>query len=188
MFQLLIPLLLALKGHAQDNPENVQCGHRPAFPNSSWLPFHERLQVQNGECPWQVSIQMSRKHLCGGSIIHWWWVLTAARCFPRTPLDMAVVNVTVVMGTRTFSNIHSERKQVQKVIIHKDYKLPQLDSDLSLLLLATPVQFSNFKMPVCLQEEERTWDWCWMAEWVTTNGYGTCPLFRTHRKPQCRVP
>ncbi|PNJ76625.1 PRSS51 isoform 2 [Pongo abelii] len=47
---------------------------------------------------------------------------------------MTVVNVTVVMGTRTFSNIHSERKQVQK-------------------------------------EEERTWDRCWMAEWVTTNGY-----------------
>ncbi|XP_031525782.1 serine protease-like protein 51 isoform X5 [Papio anubis] len=89
----------------------------------------------------------------------------------RGKLDMAVVNVTVVMGTRTFSNIHSERKQVQKVIIHKDYKPPQLDSDLSLLLLATPVQFSNFKMPVCLQEEERTWDRCWMAEWVMTNGY-----------------
>uniref|UniRef100_A0A8D2FDG7 Serine protease 51 n=1 Tax=Theropithecus gelada TaxID=9565 RepID=A0A8D2FDG7_THEGE len=134
MFQLLIPLLLALKGHAQDDPENVHCGYRPAFPNSSWLPFHERLQVQNGEFPWQVSIQMSRKHLCGGSIIHQWWVLTAAHCFPRTLLDMAVVNVTVVMGTRTFSNIHSERKQVQK-------------------------------------EEERTWDRCWMAEWVMTNGY-----------------
>ncbi|XP_031525780.1 serine protease 55-like isoform X3 [Papio anubis] len=52
----------------------------------------------------------------------------------RGKLDMAVVNVTVVMGTRTFSNIHSERKQVQK-------------------------------------EEERTWDRCWMAEWVMTNGY-----------------
>uniref|UniRef100_A0A5F4W8T8 Serine protease 51 n=1 Tax=Callithrix jacchus TaxID=9483 RepID=A0A5F4W8T8_CALJA len=47
---------------------------------------------------------------------------------------MAGVNVTVVMGMRTFSNIYSERKQVRK-------------------------------------EEERTWDRCWMAEWVTTNGY-----------------
>ncbi|XP_070112933.1 serine protease-like protein 51 isoform X3 [Equus przewalskii] len=82
-------------------------------------------------------------------------------------LEMALGNVTVVMGIRTFSDVHLERKRVQKIIIHKDYKPSHLDSDLSLLLLATPIQFTNFKMPVCLQEKERIWDRCWMAEWVT---------------------
>ncbi|XP_059022461.1 serine protease-like protein 51 [Mustela lutreola] len=71
------------------------------------------------------------------------------------------------MGTKRFSDVHLERKQVQKIIIHKDYKPSHLDSDLSLLLLATPVQFTNFKMPICLQKKERIWDRCWMAEWVT---------------------
>ncbi|KAL2761630.1 serine protease-like protein 51 isoform X2, partial [Daubentonia madagascariensis] len=85
---------------------------------------------------------------------------------------MAVVNVTVVMGAKTFSDVHLERKQVQRIIIHKDYKPPHLDSDLSLLLLATPVEFSDFKRPICLQEEERGWDRCWMAEWVATRGHG----------------
>ncbi|KAF5923511.1 hypothetical protein HPG69_006682 [Diceros bicornis minor] len=171
MLRLLIPLLMVLKGHVQEDPEKAPCGYRPAFSNSTSLKFHEPFEVQEGEFPWQVSIQISQKHLCGGSIIHQWWVLTAAHCFPRTLLEMALGNVTVVMGTRTFSNVHLERKRVRKIVIHKDYKPSHLDSDLSLLLLATPIQFTNFKMPVCLQKKEKIWDRCWMAEWVTDNGY-----------------
>ncbi|XP_053072645.1 serine protease-like protein 51 isoform X2 [Acinonyx jubatus] len=113
-------------------PNKVQCGHRPAFSNSSLLRFHELFEVQE---------------------------------------EMALGNVTVVMGTRIFSDVRLERKQVQKIIIHKDYKPSHLDSDLSLLLLATPVKFTNFKMPICLQKKERIWDRCWMAEWVTAYEY-----------------
>ncbi|VTJ70607.1 Hypothetical predicted protein [Marmota monax] len=87
---------------------------------------------------------------------------------------MAVVNVTVVIGAKTLSSTHLERKQVQKIIIHKDYKPPSLDSDLCLLLLATPVEFTSLKMPICLQEKERVWDRCWMAEWVPTAMHGGC--------------
>ncbi|KAL6064645.1 hypothetical protein STEG23_030342, partial [Scotinomys teguina] len=86
-------------------------------------------------------------------------------------LEMAVVNITVVMGTKTFSDINLERKQVQKIIAHKDYKPPHLDSDLCLLLLATPVQFNKVKMPICLPQKESSWDRCWMAEWTSTHGH-----------------
>uniref|UniRef100_A0A8C3X9J7 Serine protease 51 n=1 Tax=Catagonus wagneri TaxID=51154 RepID=A0A8C3X9J7_9CETA len=171
MLRLLIPLLMALEGCAQEDPDEAQCGYRPEFSNSPPLQVHELFEVQEGEFPWQVSIQISQKHLCGGSIIHRWWVLTAAHCFPRTLLDITLGNVTVVMGSRKFNDVHLERKQVQKIIIHKDYKPSHLDSDLSLLLLATPVQFTNLKMPICLQKKEKIWDRCWMTEWVTTPTY-----------------
>ncbi|KAM9622470.1 serine protease-like protein 51 [Trichechus inunguis] len=84
---------------------------------------------------------------------------------------MEVGNVTVVMGARKLSDISLERKQVQKIIIHKDYKPPHLESDISLLLLATPIQFTNFKMPICLQEKKWVWDRCWMLEWVMAHEY-----------------
>jgi secreted trypsin-like serine protease len=41
-------------------------GGREAVPNS-W--------------PWQVSLQLSGVHTCGGTIIHPEWVITASHCF-----------------------------------------------------------------------------------------------------------
>lgn len=79
-----ISLLSWVTSGFHSHSEPVKCGYRPAFLKSTWLPFQELLEVQNGEFPWQVSIQASGRHLCGGSIIHQWWVLTAAHCFART--------------------------------------------------------------------------------------------------------
>ncbi|KAI4573318.1 hypothetical protein MJT46_004558 [Ovis ammon polii x Ovis aries] len=55
MLLLLIPLLMALKGRAQEASDEVHCGYRPKFSNSTVLQAHELVNVQDGEFPWQDS-------------------------------------------------------------------------------------------------------------------------------------
>ena len=66
------------------------CGNRP---------FQAR--VVNGEnasphsWPWQISLRVNGRHICGGSLIKPDWVVTAAHCVERNPRPSGY---TVVVG------------------------------------------------------------------------------------------
>ena len=60
----------------------VQCGQRMNTSEKS-----EVLEIIGGvpanirDFPWQIRILENGSHLCGGSILSEWWILTAAHCF-----------------------------------------------------------------------------------------------------------
>uniref|UniRef100_A0A8C9CC28 Peptidase S1 domain-containing protein n=1 Tax=Phocoena sinus TaxID=42100 RepID=A0A8C9CC28_PHOSS len=76
----------------------------------------------------------------------------------------------VVLGTNSLSSPSLEIKGVTSIILHKDFQSLNMDNDISLLLLDTPITFSELKEPICMPTEPglSRWHKCWVAGWGQT--------------------
>ncbi|XP_055708353.1 chymotrypsin-1-like [Phlebotomus papatasi] len=91
-----------------------------------------------GSAPYQVSIQLSKDHICGGALIDKRWVLTAAHCLHGFNPD----SVTILVGTNDL-NSGGVRYRCEKFIIHSRYNRPEFANDVGLIKLKTNVQLDD---------------------------------------------
>ncbi|EOA94101.1 Putative serine protease UNQ9391/PRO34284, partial [Anas platyrhynchos] len=125
----------------------------------------EGRYAKAGEFPWQVSIQSNGKHICGGTMISALWILTAAHCFA----DEVPPDLTVVVGGINLDHPLEEHKP-DSLVIHENFDRTSMKHDIALIMLSSPVEFSNEKIPVCLpfMHDVDTWQHCWIAGWGAT--------------------
>ncbi|XP_073351138.1 chymotrypsin-like protease CTRL-1 [Pagrus major] len=133
-------------------------------------PLHTRIVGGNtaavGAWPWQVSLQVSGQHVCGGSLINNQWVLTAAQCL----IGSSPSNYSVILGRDSLQSAspNEATRSVSRVIGHPDYHVKTLDNDIALVQLASSVTFTNYIRPVCLAADGSIFNAgssCWVTGW-----------------------
>ncbi|KTF82347.1 hypothetical protein cypCar_00004597 [Cyprinus carpio] len=103
--------------------------------------------TSKGVWPWQVSLQISRRHLCGGSVITPYWIVTAAHCVHE---NSDARDWTVYAGYLTLAEMQSATgNSVSRIVIH-NFDPRTNENDIALMKLNSPLTITTNVRPVCL--------------------------------------
>ena len=74
----------------------------------------------DGEFPYQVSLRMTLRHICGGSIIDETHILTAAHCV-NGDIPILIRNMFVTTSTNIFGQSKGTSYKIKRVTLHPQY-------------------------------------------------------------------
>ncbi|XP_054750910.1 atrial natriuretic peptide-converting enzyme-like [Lytechinus pictus] len=156
-------------GYFCDGPEGDfagegSCGERPSFNR-----VVGGVDATYGEWPFIGSLRSRRNHVCGATLIHEGWAVTAAHCVG------AFSSITLGDLELDSESRASFETDIEDQIGHEWYDDDSTDYDYAMLKLAEGAPIGNYIQPACLAESQREQDAyrnCYIVGWGTTHEDG----------------
>nr|AAI07994.1 Zgc:123217 [Danio rerio] len=143
-----------------------------------------------GSWPWQVSIHYNNRHICGGTLIHSQWVMTAAHCIINTNINVWTLYLGRQTQSTSVANPNEVKVGIQSIIDHPSFNNSLLNNDISLMKLSQPVNFSLYIRPICLAANNSIFyngTSCWATGWGNIGKDQALPAPQTLQQVQIPV-
>ncbi|KAG5331698.1 CTR1 protein, partial [Acromyrmex heyeri] len=128
-----------------------------------------------GKYPYQVSLKFNGEHMCGGSIVNKYNILTAGHCAKR--LNQRDLNYLKVHAGTNFLDIPGAVYDVESVSVNSQYDEDSINNDIALIHLKNPITYNRLVQPINLvtSDNELEGKSCTLSGWGTTSVGGRTP-------------
>lgn len=146
-----LAIIILLAADSENPLDNQSCGTVQKQPNSIQTRIVGGSEASSGAWPWQVAVLDKKKGkkrlICGGTLISSEFVLTAAHCVTNI---MHIVAGDYDLGEKEG---HEQERRVIRTFKHPYYNKNNVDNDIALLKLESPLELTQRVWPACLPDQ-----------------------------------